>query len=388
MKIRAIIPLGLSLSLCLLLIACGSKDIELEPGQEAPSKALSELNSLPSLSVNWSQSIGQSNSENSSLLPFIGESKAYFASESGFIRAINLNSGAVLWSNKVSGTIDAGVGVGASVAVVGLDNGDVIAYNAETGVKQWQHSLGRIISATPVAGGETVVVRTQDGHVFGLQSANGELVWGIEKPIASLSIGRDGASKIVGEGVLTGFSSGRLLATNLFSGQTFWEKRAFRPQGKNEIDRLIDMDGSPLVLESNIVVGAYQGGIASYQILDGELNWRNESVSTRKSMFVHEDKIIVTGSEGEVSAVSANTGATLWEQSSLVGRALSAPTVFNNQVLVGGLKGAIYALDINSGEIIGRTSLGKSTISSLHTTDNGLVAYVRSSGTLSFITAQ
>lgn len=374
-------------SLCLLLVACGSKDIKLAPGQEAPAKVLPELGDLAGLSVKWSRSVGNSSAENSSLSPFVGVKTIFVASESGFIGALSLNDGKVVWSNQASGLIDAGVGVNAEVAVVGLANGDVIAYDPVTGQQQWQHSLGRIISAAPVVGAQTVVVRTQDGYLFGLQSINGELAWGIDKPIASLSIGRDGASQIVGEGVLTGFSSGYLLASDLFSGQTFWEKRAFRSQGKNDIDRLIDMDGTPLLVGNDIIVGAYQGGIASYQIRDGALNWRNEAVATRKNMFAHDEKIFVSGANGEVSAVSAATGASLWMQSGLVGRALSAPTVFNQQVMVGGLDGTIYALDINTGALLGRASLGQSTLSGLYTTAAGLVVYARSSGTLSLITA-
>ncbi len=378
----------ITLYLCTLLVACGSRDIKLEPGQEAQALALPEMSTLVGYSVQWSKSAGSGDGENSAIEPYVGEKTVFLTAESGAIRAFNIVNGKLIWFSSAPGTVGAGVGVGPSVVVIGLNNGELIAYDRDTGEQKWRHNLGRIISARPVVSSQTVIVRTQDGNVYGLHGANGEPVWGLDRPIASLSVGRDGASKVAGEGVLTGFSSGRLLASSLYTGETFWEKRAFRPKGKNEIDRMIDMDATPLLVDTDVIVGAYQGGIASYKLRDGELNWRNEEISTRKDMFAAKDKAFVTQSNGAVSAVSIVDGNTLWTQSALIGRGVSSPVIYNDQVIVGGLNGSLFALDVNTGELLGKTGLGKANISSLHLSGGSLLVYARSTGVLSSVIAQ
>ncbi len=378
----------LLVSFVVFLTACGNKQPDLARGQETQSRPLPQLESLQNYDVRWTSNVGASNAENTALVPYVGKNTVFAASETGGVSAVELGTGKRLWTSKTSARISAGVGVGPTVVVVGLRNGDVIGFDPESGKQKWQHSIGRIISAQPVVSAQTVVIRTQDGNIFGLHAATGESVWGLDRPISSLSIGKDGASLIAGEGLISGFSSGRLLASSLFSGQTFWEKRAFRPTGNNEIARLIDMDATPLLVGQDVIVGAYQGGLASYQVRNGELNWLNEKASTRKDMFSKGGIIYVTQSNGAVSAVEATDGTILWTQSALVGRGISSPTVFNGQLVVGGLNGHLFALDLKTGALLARSTFGKSTLSSLTLSNQDLILFARGSGRISAVRAQ
>lgn len=379
--------LSLLIPFAVFLVACGNKQPDLASGQETQANPLPQIATLSNYFVRWSSNVGGSNGENTALVPYIGKQTAFVASETGAVRGIELSTGKQLWSSRTDGRITAGAGVGATVVVVGLHNGDVVGFDPKSGKQKWQSSLGRVISAHPVVSAQTVVVRTQDGHIFGIHAATGESIWGVERPISSLSIGKDATSLIVDEGVISGFSSGRLLASSLFSGQPFWEKRAFRPNGNNEIARLIDMDAKPLLVETDVIVGAYQGGIASYQVRNGELNWLNETTPTRKDMFAVNGVVYVTQSSGAISAVDAKDGSTLWTQSALVGRGISSPVVFNDQVVVGGLNGNLFALDPKTGVLQGRMTLGNSTISNLSLSNQDLIVFARSAGRLSAVSA-
>ena len=170
-----------------------------------------------------------------------------------------------------------------SVIAVTVD-GEVVALDRDNGSEKWRNDIGRSISAAPALNDQIVVIRTVDGHMVAINAVTGEQTWAIERPVASLSVGLDAPGLVAGEGLISGFSSGRVVASNIYNGTTFWEKRAFRPGGKNEIERLIDIDAPPVMAGQLVLLGAYRGGIVAYLLRDGEEVWRNEGVNTRKPM--------------------------------------------------------------------------------------------------------
>lgn len=309
----------------------------------------------------------------------------YTSSRSGQIQGYRIESGEKVFSVSLPEDLVSGVGVNVRSVIAVTDSAEIIALDRDDGSEKWRASVDSAISAAPALNDQLIVIRTVDGKVIGLNATSGIQEWAIERPVAALSIGQDAPGLVAAEGIVNGFSSGRILASNVYNGSPFWEKRAFRPGGKNDIERLIDIDASPILIGSMVVIGAYNGGMVAFQIRDGSEVWRNEGASTRKPIAKSSLLLAITGPESEVEVLAQDTGDTRWKKTLLRGHALSAPVILHDSVVVGSLDGVLYFFNLFDGQIRSKFQASSSPITALRKVEPGLIVYSASSGALSLI---
>ncbi len=368
-----------------ILTGCSGRQAALEENQAVTQIATPDVADNNTAVVGWRASSSGSKTGGAHFEPVIEGDSIFVSSQSGQIARFSLASGERALNIKLDDRLASGVGVNAGSIFAVNTTGEVIALDRKDGSEKWRQSIGRSLSAAPAVNQQLVVIRTLDGQIIGLNAVTGEQVWALERPVASLSIGLDAPSLLAGEGAISGFSSGRVLANNVFNGGVFWEKRAFRPAGKNEIERLIDIDAAPVLAGQVVLVGAYQGGIVAYRLRNGDEVWRNAEASTRKSIAISGERLAITGPQSEVSMLDLVSGERLWEQRKLQGHGLTAPIFSSESVVVGNIDGVVYFLDASDGAITSQLRLGKSPITALKAVDQGFIAYSGTSGALILI---
>lgn len=367
--------------LLLGLMSCGGR-ASLEETQTVAEVDAPDVPENSVVEILWRASSTGSKTNAINFDPQVEGETIFLANHGGKIQGFALASGEREFKADVDTNLVSGVGVNISSVIAATTSGEIIALDRDKGDEKWRYSINRSISAKPSVNDQYVVIRTIDGKVVGLNAQSGEKVWGFERPVASLSVGLDSPSLIAGEGVITGFSSGRIMANSLYNGTIFWEKRAFRPAGKNEIDRLIDIDARPALAGQTAIVGAMQGGLIAYRLKNGEELWRNEDVGTRKTITVWNELVAITEPQSVITMLNIGSGEQLWQQSELRGHGLTAPVIYDEGVVVGGLEGDVYFLDKENGNIKSQFHLFSSPITALHKTKQGVVAYSAASGKL------
>ncbi|MBN0495508.1 PQQ-binding-like beta-propeller repeat protein, partial [Pseudomonas aeruginosa] len=95
--------------------------------------------------------------------------------------------------------------------------------------------------------GDVVVVQTQDDKLIGLDAASGDQRWIYERTVPVLTLRGTGAPLIAGNMALAGLASGKVVAVDLQRGLPIWEQRVAIPQGRSELDRVVDIDGGLLL---------------------------------------------------------------------------------------------------------------------------------------------
>ena len=70
-----------------------------------------------------------------------------------------------------------------------------------------------------------------------------------------------------------------MVAVSAEDGVWRWEERVAVPQGRYDIDRVIDVDGE-LLLDGNVVLAAsYQGNLMGFDVQSGRIVWGIEGSS-------------------------------------------------------------------------------------------------------------
>ena len=364
-----------------VLSGCNSEK-SLRVGQEVPTSGEIELDTQIAAEKRWSLKIGGDQRDGQySLEPAYINNTVIIANHKGEVVNVDLDSGTTRWRKKVAKALVAGVGAGDGIAVIANSEGTISALDLDSGEQRWQFVQKSGVSAVPSIAAGLVLIRTIDGGLTALQSSTGEKQWRFDKPTTSLSIGNDAPLLVAGEGVISGYSTGQLLAANIFTGQVFWEKRLFRPKGQNVISRLIDIDARPALSGASVLVSAYQGGTAALELRTGSEAWRSEH-ATRKTMFLTTDAVFMTENDGTISRLNLSDGAALWSQPRLRGHGVSNPVQWQGKVMAADIDGMLYALNSDSGELESSLAISKHPINSLTVRDGNLLAYSVAAGEL------
>lgn len=347
LKSLALVVFATQISACSLF----SSD-EVEPADLVDFEEVIELDSL------WSRRMGDQGEEELylRLTPVIDGSVIYAANVNGKVTAVDRYKDDRLWKVDVDADLVSAVGAGNGLVLVGTSEGILIALRQEDGHEIWRTPLSSEMLAAAQVDEDIVVVQTMDGKATGLNALNGEKIWTYATSVPPLTL-RASASPLLEGGVAyLAFANGKFVALNQRNGLLLWEQHISFPQGRNELERLINFDGKPLILGNDLYMASYQGNAVSVEKSRGRVQW-DESVSAFGQLAAGEGNLYLTQSDDSVIALKMATGRRLWENHDMANRRLTAPVVLGEYVVVADGEGYLHVMRQSDGSFAGRKHL-------------------------------
>lgn len=296
------------------------------------------------------------------LTPLIQGKTIVAADAYGRIGAWSLADGRSVWKSNVKAEITGAVGGGDGVIVVGTKKGKVIALHADDGKPAWKADVTSEILAPPAVGSGVVVIQSVDGRLFGMTSHDGQRLWVFDQLTEpALTLRGTSTPLVYRDIVLTGFANGKVVALTLKEGKSLWQLTVSLPRGRNEIERLVDVDASPLLINGILFAVSYQGKIVAVDARTGKTLW-GRGVSSYSGLDADQANIYVTDEHGNVIAFDQRSGASVWKQEKLRGRSLNAPTYVDGFLAVGDFEGYLHWLGREDGRFVARYHVGGSAI--------------------------
>jgi outer membrane protein assembly factor BamB len=352
---------ALLIGLALLVGGCslfGDKDDPSEP----PAELIKFRNQLPVRKL-WSAKVGGGGEDlRLALSPAADGARIYAASHAGRVGAFDAESGRRLWSVDTKLPLSAGPAFGDGVLVLGTSDGDLVALDATNGSERWRQPVGSEVLASPAVGSGVVALRTVDGRLRGFTAADGVELWSVEQSVPRLILRGNASPVIAGLMVVAGFDNGRLGAYDVTTGEAAWEFTLAAPTGRTELDRLVDVSAGVKVVGDDVYAVGYQGRLLGVALESGQALWQRE-LSSFSGLDADWNNVYVTDDAGEVVAVARNSGRPVWRQDGLRRRDVTAPTPYQNTVVVGDFEGYLHWLAAEDGSMLARTRVDSSRVS-------------------------
>lgn len=282
-----------------------------------------------------------------------------------------------LWQKKVSkDTLSSGVEAADGIVVVGSNKGQLIALDQQTGEQRWTAQLtGAILAPSLVHAGRVITV-TNDGTVYAHEVASGAQVWTYDLPNVQFSLrGMAAPVPLDARNVLIATSNAYIYAIDALSGVPKLQRRVAISDGRSDIQRLIDIDGDPVVAGQFIVTTSYQGQVTVFDLASQQVIWSEDASSIQRPEVIGNG-VFVAQTDGKISAYEITTGQPLWENDQLLNRQLSNPVMLGTELVVGDLDGVLHLLDPSTGQIIGRAKTS-GEVRHLRVIDNQLYVSTR-----------
>ena len=340
------------LALAILAAGCSSNS-----KKELPPAELTSFNEEVVLQKQWSRSIGDGQGKTYNMLvPAVEGSHIYAADVTGVVMALDRMNGDVQWKKDLELPVSGAVGVGYGMIMLGTLQGEVVALDASTGEEKWRSRVTSEVLAPPATNGDVVVVQTQDDRLIGLDASTGNQRWVFDSTPAVLSLRGTGAPLVTNHLAIAGLSTGKIVALDTQNGVPVWEQRVAIPQGRSELERIVDIDGGLLLSGGNLYVTSYQGRMAALELETGRVLWQRDA-SSYAGLAQGFGNVYVSLASGTVEGVDERSTTALWSNDSLARRQLSAPEVFSSYVAVGDMEGYLHLLSQVDGRFVGRTRI-------------------------------
>ncbi|MEF8792917.1 outer membrane protein assembly factor BamB [Thiohalorhabdus sp.] len=340
----------------LILAGPALSDAKAQPTEESPAFSPYRSWALP-LFTRWS------------IRPYAAarmaaqEGVAFVGTRSGRLAAVDSESGAVRWVRDLEGRIPAGPAVtdGGRV-IVGTGAGWVLAVDAESGETLWRSQVSSEVVTVPRIASGMVFVGTADDFLWALRTADGGTRWSFNVEGKGLSL-RGASRPAFHRGrVFTGFSTGELVALESGDGKPAWRHTMASPSGRTELERMVDVDAAPQVVDGTVIGAAYHGSVVALNADDGQQLWQR-SFSVHNDPVVTAERVFLTTAEGDVMALERRNGGTMWTQEVLRDAgSLSPPVVTDRAVVVADADGRVTWFERAGGRVLGQIQIGPSAI--------------------------
>jgi outer membrane protein assembly factor BamB len=330
----------------------------------------------------WSAGIGDGQGDGLyRLQPVISRDVIYAASAEGMVRAFERAKGKSLWKVDLDTPLSGGVGVYENALLLGSSEGFVLKLDASSGELLWSTRLRGEVLSPPQANGKVVVAQTYDGKLQGLDFHTGEILWTYDSNVPVLTI-RGTSVPILNNGVVyAGFANGRVLAFNAQTGAIGWEVRVAISQGRSEIERIVDVDGTMQLAGKELYAASYQGRVVAIDVASGRKLWQQD-VSSFSGVSQGFGNIYVADEDGTLTAYLRNGQGVRWTQTALGYRELSRPTPVSSYVAVGDFEGYVHLLSQVDGEFVGRVKVDGDGVRADMLSDGNILYVFGNSGKL------
>lgn len=372
-----------ALVLAAVLAACGSSGPVREP---AALQSIADREITPD--VIWDESPGDGDGGQESRLRLAVESDILVTADTGGdVYALNPKDGRRLWSAQTGARVISGPTVYADLVLLGTLDAEVIALKRSDGTQVWRTTVSSEVLAPPAGDGGVVVVRCGDGKVFGLSAGTGARRWNFDRAVPPLTL-RGLSAPLIYEGVaILGLDNGRAAALRVETGEVLWEEVVSAPEGRSELERIVDVDADLLTAGGGVFALSFGGDLAAIGLQEGRVAWRRP-VKSHTGAALLGNRLLVSDEAGAVWALDAETGASVWKQEALKYRRLTAPVVVGSHLVVADLEGYLHWLSPEDGRIVGRVRAGRDAIATAPVAYGDLLYVLDRSGGIAAVAAK
>ncbi len=296
------------------------------------------------------------------LRPIVLDNTVYTAAADGSVEARDNRTGKLLWRNHLNAALSSGPVVNQSYLVVGSEDASLFLLNRATGKLLWHKVLSNAILAAPALSTHFVLAKTIDSTLYAVDIKTGHIRWQHQESSPELVLRASSAPVVSGNIIVSGFANGKVYAFS-HQGVPIWVEAIGYPKGSSEVERMIDVDATPIVVGRRVYAVSYQGMLMALSLDTSKVLWKR-SLSSFRNMTRVRGTLYVTDSNSHIWAINEKNGVVLWHQKALSHRGVTAPVATPLGLLLADKFGVIHLLSYDNGLVIGRQKVTSDRIDS------------------------
>lgn len=327
-----------------------------QPGG-VPSNAPGHLAYSGGIKTLWTEDAGAgSNSEGRvTALPIVHAGKVFTLDREGRVSAFSLGGGGV-WkaetrpeNEKAKGGFGGGLAAEGDRLFVATGYGTVVALNVGNGKPLWTKPLNVPIRASPtVANGKIFVVNTES-ELFALSAEDGRQLWTSRGLPEGASVLSNVSPAVSGNSLVVSYASGEVVALDVNSGQQRWTDSVTSGISSSSISTIGDA-ARPVIDDGVVFAGSRSGRIIATNLKSGERVWSRD-IHAAQTPWVSGGSVFVVDMNNRLYALDRKAGKVKWATTLPTANIWSGPTLAGGKLWVASNKGLLVGVDAKTGQI-------------------------------------
>jgi outer membrane protein assembly factor BamB len=324
----------------------------------------------------WSVPIGQGDGRRHRITaePVASGGLVYTLDSRAQVTAVT-SAGAVAWTRDLTPdftrSADSASGGGLAIAdgklFVTSAFGMLWALDLATGAEVWSKRFDAPLTAAPTIAGGALYVVASDSTAWALDAATGQTDWQLAGAPSPSSMVGGAAPAVTGELVLFPTSAGELIAARRDTGQIVWRRAVAGTRIGVAYASVTDVTGDPVVQGDVVYVGNQSGRVMALNRSDGRIIWTADEAAygpvwpVGGSVFLMSDR-------NRLVRLDAGTGEFIWAESLPLFTETRerrragifphyGPVLAGGRLIVGSGDGALRSFDPASGALVAETEL-------------------------------
>ena len=311
----------------------------------------------------------------------VRDGRVYAAGDDGTVVALQIGTGAVVWRAQAGAPLAAGVGSDGRHAAVVTRNNELVVF--DEGRLAWKTRLAGRVMTAPLVAGERVFVLGVDRSVLAFDALDGRPLWALQRPGDPLTLGHAGVILPFGDTLIVG-QGPRLASVEPLRGSVRWEVAVASPRGTNEVERLADLIGPAVRLQSAVCVRAFQSSVGCVDAARGVLRW-SRNVGGVQAVGADDELLVAADASDRLSAWRQGSGQLVWTSEKFLFRQLSGIALAGKAAVFGDLDGQLHFVDRQDGRPLLRLPTdGSAIVTTPVLSGTTLVVASRSGGVFAF----
>ncbi|HEX2319290.1 MAG TPA: PQQ-binding-like beta-propeller repeat protein [Streptosporangiaceae bacterium] len=238
--------------------------------------------------------------------PAVASQLAFAGNTAGTLSAVHILTGALAWSASVGGAVDSSpaVDTAAGLVVAGSSNDKVSAFNEHTGKPAWTVKTGGRVRSSPLIFHNVVYVGADDHKLYAIAEKSGKILW-----TATVAGAIDGSPALdqAASVLVVGDASGGVTAFHI--GGASPSRRWHASAGGA-------VEGSLVIAQGRVFVGAANGTVSSFTAATGQHNWSKSlgHTSITGAMAYQKSHLYIGASDDSLTALHTGNGSTMWAE--------------------------------------------------------------------------
>ena len=263
--------------------------------------------------------------------PAIYDDYAYFVSDNGILKAIDMSTGEEEWDLDLGAQTNSSPIVHKNRLYIGCEDG-LKAVNINSHKVIWDYDCDNVAS-TPVYYEDVIYFGSDDGHLYGLDE-DGKVQF-------NKNLGSDIKSSpiVVDDNIYVGSTNAKMYSIGTDKEKN-WEFTAG--------DEILS---SPTYVNDSVIFGSNDGNIYCINTSDGDLVWKedlNDKVISSPTLDKHDNSVFIGSDEGNLTCLDVRDGTVKWSHS-IGGKVQTTPALKDNLVAFGSNNGFLYVLNKYTG---------------------------------------
>ncbi|WP_238364412.1 PQQ-like beta-propeller repeat protein [Mesobacterium pallidum] len=333
------------------------------------------LGAAPALA--WSANIGQGDSRRYRITanPVVSGGRIFTLDSHAQVTATG-TGGETLWTHDLTPTRDrvgdaagGGLTIGGGTLFVSSGFGKLTALDPATGAEKWVQELDATGNGTPTYADGLVYLVAGDRTAWAIEAETGRIRWQLDSVEDVNNVQGGPAPAVTDRYVIFSYGSGELQAAFRQGGLSIWNAAIVGGRPGRALAQVEDITGDPVVVGDRVIVGNQSGRLVALGRDNGERLWTIEE-GLQGPAWPAGGSLFVVSDENELLRISAADGSRIWgvDLPNFTRPSASArrrgeifahygPVVAGGRVLVAGSDGWLRQYDPRDGSLIGQVDI-------------------------------